>query len=113
MPSQAAADPKLTALPGAPDYYCQFDGPGDDAQLAALLARLLDSERETMQVAAELTHRYEEIDLLYTISEVLGRTIDLKEAANVIVREVSAVVSARRASILVYDPESSELRAVA
>ncbi len=113
LPSRAAAGAKLTALPGASDYYCQFDGPGDDVQLAALLARLLDSERETMQVAAELTHRYEEIDLLYTISEVLGRTIELKEAANVIVREVSAVVSARRSSILVYDSERSELRAVA
>jgi sigma-B regulation protein RsbU (phosphoserine phosphatase) len=60
-----------------------------------------------------LARRYEEIHLLYTISEVLGRTIDLKEAAGVIVQEVSAVVGARRSSILVHDPDTEELRVVA
>jgi len=112
VPSASASGPTLTALPGAPDYFYQCDGVGDAAELGALLGRLVDSERETMQVAEELARRYAEIPLLYTISEVLGRTIDLKEAADVIVREVSAVVGARRASILVHDPDKEELRVV-
>src|SRR5207248_1358981 len=65
------------------------------------------------QVAAELSERYEEIDLIYTISEILGHTIRLDEAADRILREVSAVVGARRATLLVHDPEAHLLRIVA
>src|SRR3989442_1472138 len=57
-----------------------------------------EAEEETTQVAAELSGRYEEIDLIYTISEILGHTIRLDEAASRILREVSAVVRARRAT---------------
>lgn len=103
----------VTPLPSAPDYYYQVDGPAPHAAIGVLIQRLVDSERETLQVADELAHRYEEIGLLYTISDVLGRTIDLKEAARVIVQEVSAVVGARRSSILVHDREKAELRVIA
>ena len=40
-------------------------------------------------VAEELSSRYEEIDLLYAISEILGQTVRLEEAARTILREVS------------------------
>jgi sigma-B regulation protein RsbU (phosphoserine phosphatase) len=64
-------------------------------------------------VAAELSGRYEEIDLIYTISEILGHTIRLDEAASRILREVSNVVRARRATLLVHDPRANVLRLVA
>ncbi len=80
---------------------------------AAILADALDGERAAAQVAAELAARYEEIDLLYTISEILGRTVELAEAARRIVREVSDVVGARRASLMVHDPATDVLRVVA
>jgi sigma-B regulation protein RsbU (phosphoserine phosphatase) len=80
---------------------------------AAVVADALDSEREAGQVAVELAARYEEIDLLYTISEILGRTVDLAEAARRIVREVSEVVGARRASLMVHDEAARVLRVVA
>src|SRR3989442_15578213 len=70
----------------------------------------MGAEEETGQVAAELSGRYEEIDLIYTISEILGHTIRLDEAANRILREVSAVVRARRATLLVHDPRAHVLR---
>jgi phosphoserine phosphatase RsbU/P len=79
----------------------------------SLVAALLDAERQRAYVAEELAGRYEEIELLYTISEILGRTLRLEEAAQIIVREVSAVVGARRASIMVVDEESETLRTVA
>ncbi len=113
VPTQDTTDARVSRVPGAQDYYYQFDGTGDATTLGPLLAQLLDSERETMLVAEDLTHRDEEIHLLYTISEALGRTINLQEAAQFIVREVSAVVGARRASILVHDPSRAELRVVA
>ena len=74
---------------------------------------LLESERQRAYVAEELAGRYEEIDLLYAISEILGRTVRLEEAAQIIVREVSAVVGARRASIMVYEDDTDSLRTVA
>jgi phosphoserine phosphatase RsbU/P len=82
-------------------------------QVLSLVAALLESERQRAYVAEELAGRYEEIELLYAISEILGRTVRLEEAAEFIVREVSTVVGARRASIMVYDDSSDTLRTVA
>ncbi|OLC07179.1 MAG: hypothetical protein AUH41_10960 [Gemmatimonadetes bacterium 13_1_40CM_66_11] len=82
-------------------------------ELAEVIGAVMEAEEETGQVAAELSGRYEEIDLIYTISEILGHTIRLDEAANRILREVSAVVRARRATLLVHDPRVHVLRLVA
>ena len=112
-PSETANTGGPTALPGMSDYYYQCDQSDCGAELGSLLAQMVNSERDTLQVTNELVHRYEEIDLLYTISDVLGRTIGLEEAAKVIVKEVSQVVGARRASILVHDPSDATLRPVA
>ena len=61
----------------------------------------------------ELAERYEEINLLYTISEILGRTVALEEAATTILTELSQTVGARRGAILLYDKPSQMLYAVA
>jgi phosphoserine phosphatase RsbU/P len=82
-------------------------------ELAQIVGSVLAAERDAAQVAAELSERYEEIDLIYTISEILGHTIRLDEAAQRILREVSTVVGARRATLLVHDPEDHVLRIVA
>ena len=82
-------------------------------RILSIVSALLESERQRAHVAEELAGRYEEIELLYTISEILGRTVRLEEAAQIIVREVSAVVGARRASIMVFDEASGTLRTVA
>src|SRR2546428_12570292 len=74
-------------------------------ELAEIVGSLLAAERETAHVAAELSERYEEIDLIYTISEILGHTIRLDDAAGRILGEVSPVVGARRATLLVLDEE--------
>jgi hypothetical protein len=49
--------------------------------LVALLGELLRSDSEAAQLSQELVTRYEEIDLLYTINEVLGHTVRLESAA--------------------------------
>jgi phosphoserine phosphatase RsbU/P len=82
-------------------------------RILSVVSALLESERQRAYVAEELAGRYEEIELLYAISEILGRTVRLEEAAQIIVREVSAVVGARRASIMVFDEASQTLRTVA
>jgi phosphoserine phosphatase RsbU/P len=83
------------------------------ARLLPVVGALLESERQRAFLADELTSRYEEIDLLYAISEILGQTVRLEEATQVIAREVSTVVGARRASIMVYDESTDALRTVA
>jgi sigma-B regulation protein RsbU (phosphoserine phosphatase) len=87
--------------------------PGAGDQLLEAVTCLAEAEREAAQVAAELSDRYEEIDLVYTISEILGHTIRLDEAARRILQEVATVVGARRASLFVLDPDRQLLRLVA
>jgi sigma-B regulation protein RsbU (phosphoserine phosphatase) len=109
----------IEPVPGTQDFWLEV-GSAAQPELGAaasrvvpVVAALLDSERRRAYVAEELAGRYEEIDLLYAISEILGRTVRLEEAAQIIVREVSAVIGARRASIMVYDDSSGQLRTVA
>jgi sigma-B regulation protein RsbU (phosphoserine phosphatase) len=73
----------------------------------------LQSSLEVEHAARELAERYEEINLLYTISEILGRTVAMEAAAGLILKEISETVGARRASILVHDPEREVLQPVA
>ncbi|HEY7192981.1 MAG TPA: SpoIIE family protein phosphatase [Gemmatimonadales bacterium] len=102
------------AIPRVDDTWLEVKGSeAAAAELAEVIGAVMQAEEETGQVAAELSGRYEEIDLIYTISEILGHTIRLDEAANRILREVSAVVRARRATLLVHDPRAHVLRLVA
>src|SRR5690242_19626509 len=78
-----------------------------------VVSQYLQSALEVEHAANELAERYEEINLLYTISEILGRTVSLEEGARTILTEISETVGARRASILVHDPATDSLRVVA
>ncbi len=92
---------------------CDDRANGVRANVTEAVACLAEAEREAAQVAAELSDRYEEIDLVYTISEILGHTIRLDEAARRILQEVATVVGARRATLFVLDPDRHLLRLVA
>ncbi len=114
------ADPHsvVIPIPGVAGYFCQCARTSDPesgrtAIIVRLLTQMLENERDILEIAEELSNRYEEIDLMYTISETLGRTVNLEDAAAIIVREVSSVVGAQRASILVHDPDDQVLRPVA
>jgi sigma-B regulation protein RsbU (phosphoserine phosphatase) len=102
----------LTGLDG---YWMELEEGSAEAarRTAPILASLLGTERDSLALVQQLHDRLEEIELLYTISETLGRTLGLAEAARTIVREVATVVGARRASILVHDAEAGVLRPVA
>jgi len=91
----------------------QGKGATQPSALAEIVGSVLAAERDAAQVAAELSERYEEIDLIYTISEILGHTIRLDEAAQRILQEVAFVVRAGRATLLVHNPERRVLSLVA
>jgi sigma-B regulation protein RsbU (phosphoserine phosphatase) len=81
--------------------------------LLPVVSQILRGAQEVEHAALELAERYEEINLLYTIGEILGRTVTLEEAATTILTEISETVGARHASILVHDPASTMLQVVA
>lgn len=81
--------------------------------LLPVVGHFVQSALEVDHAARELAERYEEINLLYTISEILGRTVTLEEAAQTILTEISETVGARRASILVHDRVTDTLQVVA
>lgn len=87
--------------------------PGAVTFLAHSLTRALAQEREARTAARELTDRYEEINLLYLISEILGSVLSLPEAATRILTEVADVLGARRASLWVYRAEEETLHLAA
>lgn len=74
--------------------------------LAEAIGRVLAQEEEARSAARELSEKYEEINLLYSISEILGSVLTLEAAAGRILSEVADVLGARRATLWVYEPSA-------
>lgn len=104
----------LAPVEGEPGLWLESaSGSAASSSTGEILEHLLRFQREIARLSQELASRYEEIDLLYTISEILGQTVRLEQAARTIVRAVASVVGARRASIMVFDEDEGVLRTVA
>ncbi|MFW6080117.1 MAG: hypothetical protein ACODAE_10880, partial [Gemmatimonadota bacterium] len=97
--------------PGDRPLVLEVSGADADATavLASAVAELARVEREAQAAARELAERYEEINLLYTISEILGSILSLERAAERMLAEVADVLGARRASLWVHHPEDARL----
>jgi len=92
------------------------DGAAPPAVIAALAPQLqlaFGSAREIQFFTSELSERFEEINLLYSISETLGSTLDLVGGARKILGEVRDVLGAKRGSLWVYRVEDDALHLVA
>ncbi len=78
--------------------------PGGTTESDRLLARIIPLLRriahERDGAAHELTERYEEINLLYAISELLGGTTSVENVADTLLRELAMTVGATRAVFL-------------
>jgi phosphoserine phosphatase RsbU/P len=85
----------------------------DRGFLARALSHVLRQEREARSAARELTERYEEINLLYYISEILASVLSVPEAATSILTEVADVLGARRASLWVFHADDRRLHIAA
>ena len=83
------------------------------AFLAPVVAQFLQNTLEVEHAANELAERYEEINLLYSISEILGRTVSLEDGAATILREVSETVGAHRGAILIHNQDAGALEVIA
>jgi sigma-B regulation protein RsbU (phosphoserine phosphatase) len=81
--------------------------------LLPVVTQYIQSGLEVEHAANELAERYEEINLLYSISEILGRAVTINETARTILGEISGTVGARRGAILVHDRATDMLTPVA
>lgn len=97
--------PLRLQLPGAPDD----EAAGAARFLGAMLARVARHDEEMRSFSREIAERYEEITLLYSISEILGSIISLEDASATILAEVSSILGASRASLWVHDPDGHRL----
>ena len=109
---------------GAPDDALEVPGmplrvhvPGvsdDEARgaarfLGATLARVARHDEEMRSFSREIAERYEEITLLYSISEILGSIISLEDASRTILEEVASILNASRASLWVHEADRRRL----
>ena len=69
--------------------------------------------RERDGATRELAERYEEISLLYTISEMLGSSTSVETVADTLLREVAITVGAPRAAFLILNEEQNILEPIA
>jgi sigma-B regulation protein RsbU (phosphoserine phosphatase) len=124
QPERLEVDGRVTlraAVPG-PRRAWLVVGPSRDpaaplekylALLLPIVAQHLQSALEVEHAANELAERYEEINLLYTITEILGRSLALEETAATILREITETVGARRGAVFVHDRVTDTLQAAA
>lgn len=110
--------PETVEVPGTSFWLEMPAAPPDEARTAArflgrMLARTLRHDDEIRSFSREMAERYEEINLLYSISEILGSIISLEAASGTILEEVSSILGARRAALWVADPEGKTLRLAA
>ncbi|NJD19070.1 MAG: GAF domain-containing protein, partial [Gemmatimonadetes bacterium] len=77
--------------------------------LARTLERAYETQREIDFFTEDLSDRFEEIHLLYSISETLGTILHMDDAARVILREVCDVMGALRGSLWIYHEEEQHL----
>src|SRR5688500_3727228 len=77
------------------------------------LEMILAYEEEARSAAREIAERYEEINLLYSISEVLGSVVSMPAAAERILTEVAETLGGQRASLWIHDEDSHRLVLIA
>lgn len=70
-------------------------------------------EKEIESLSQEVLNSYQEINLLYKISEKLGALTDLHDIAGTALEEVLAQVPARRASVMLINTDGESLNVVA
>jgi sigma-B regulation protein RsbU (phosphoserine phosphatase) len=83
------------------------------AALTPALAQAFEATREIQFFTYELSERFEEINLLYSISETLGSTLDMDSGAATILAEVRDVMGAKRGSLWVQEPKTGALHIAA
>ncbi|MCA9739111.1 MAG: GAF domain-containing SpoIIE family protein phosphatase [Gemmatimonadota bacterium] len=117
VPFDGAALRVPVATRSGPPLEIELCGATGSTTLGDLIAHqvelALEYDHEVHFFTYELSERYEEINLLYSISETLGSILRLEDAAHAILNEVCDVLAAERGSLWVHDEHPGMLRLVA
>jgi sigma-B regulation protein RsbU (phosphoserine phosphatase) len=114
LPGDNRHEIRMTEGPALAIEVQSANGGAQEGQfLAQVLSQVIHHEMEARSAARELSERYEEINLLYFISEILGSVLSLPDAATRILYEVADVLGARRASLWVHDAADDQLHLAA
>jgi len=95
--------------------------PGADRELAGQILALASdwilektaAEYNTNSLSAEILNNYEELNLLYEISEEIVSVFDPHEVCGIVLRKALSVIGAEKASIFLWDPNRGKLRMMA
>ncbi len=104
------------ALPGYPAFGLAVGSvtpPGAADRLVPVVLDLLRADEAVHELHAELAARHAEVDLLYSIGEMLGRSESVEQVSARLLDEVTAVIGARQAALRVHEPSDNTLAVVA
>jgi len=103
QPAWVIAAPALDAATGRATAMSDASQAAIDGLLANTLPQLRRLVRERDGATHELAERYEEISLLYAISELLGSGASVESVAFTVLRELAQTVGAPRGALMLHD----------
>ncbi len=73
----------------------------------------INSEYTINSLSGEILNKYEELNLLYELSEEMASVFNTREICEIVLRKALNVIGAEKASILLWDPGRERLRVMA
>ncbi|MEW6440505.1 MAG: GAF domain-containing SpoIIE family protein phosphatase [bacterium] len=77
------------------------------------LQQRIQAEYDVDSLSSEILNKYEELNLLYELSEEMGAVFNTREICEIVLRKALNVIGAEKASILLVDPKLNALRVIA
>jgi serine phosphatase RsbU (regulator of sigma subunit) len=77
---------------------------------AEIIGRVFTAEQDIASLATEVADRYEELNFLYDMSSHVGALLDEEEICDFVVKEAAWLMNCERASIMVADQVTGDLR---
>ena len=73
----------------------------------------INTEYNINSLSGEILNKYEELNLLYELSEEIASVFNTREICEIVLRKALNVIGAEKASILLWDPVRERLRVMA
>ncbi|BAY13645.1 GAF domain-containing protein [Calothrix sp. NIES-2098] len=80
--------------------------------IASLLNYLTNRELERKKLAQEALDKYQEINLIYTISDKLTANLKLQEVTKILIEEIKKRIAATSGAIMLLDPDKRQLEII-
>lgn len=78
-----------------------------------IVGKLVQDEYELTNLAEEIVHSYEELNLLYELSRLIGSTFDIEKICSIVLGWARDVINANKGMMLIRESQYKDLRIVA